>query len=157
MNPSFSILLPKCQMFQHTYTRFFWNQELNLSRVRKNSWLAGGYAPLWTTRYHTHDADYRPWTEWNEWVTPRKSNFLQFSPRGNGHLFNCLSSTLSAAHYTWAPNRHCAPHSHAPAGINVCTRTCSTSPTQHVYWTELCSTLLLGKDFYAEVSPAHGL
>lgn len=57
MNLSFSTLLPKCQMFQHTYTRFFWNQELNLSRVRENSWLAGGYAPLWTTRYHTHDAD----------------------------------------------------------------------------------------------------
>lgn len=57
MNPSFSTLLPKCQMFQHTHTWFFWNQELHVSGVRKNGWLAGGYAPRGTTRYHTHHAD----------------------------------------------------------------------------------------------------
>lgn len=107
--------------------------------------------PVDDTVSHTWCRLYRPWTEWNAWVTPRMPNFLHFTPRGNRHLFNCLSSTLPAAHYTWAPNRHCAPHSHAPAGTNVCMRTCSTSPTQHVYWTELCPTLLLGKDFYAEV------
>lgn len=157
MNPSFSTLLPKCQMFQHTYTWFFWNQELNVSGIRKNSWPAGSYAPLCMIRYHIHHADCTGLrlSEMNE-LLQGDHFFCIFFPRGNGHLFNCLSSTVSVAHYTWAPNKHCGPHTHTrtPAGMNVCTRTCATPPTQHVYWTELYSTLLLGKDCYAEISPS---
>ena len=114
MNPSFSTLLPKCQMFQHTYTRFFWNQELNISGIRKNSWLARSYAPLCMIRYHIHHADCTGLrlSETNESLQ-EGCIFCIFFPRGNGHLFNCLSSTVSVAHYTRAPNTVDHTHTHA--------------------------------------------
>ena len=123
MNPSFSTLLPKCQMFQHTYTRFFWNQELNISGIRKNSWLARSYAPLCMIRYHIHHADCTGLrlSETNESLQ-EGCIFCIFFPRGNGHLFNCLSSTVSVAHYTRAPNKHCGPHTHARLLAWTCAR-----------------------------------
>lgn len=123
MNPSFSTLLPKCQMFQHTYTWFFWNQELNVSGIRKNSWPAGSYAPLCMIRYHIYHADCTGLrlSEMNE-LLQGDHFFCIFFPRGNGHLFNCLSSTVSVAHYTWAPNKHCGPHTHARLLAWTCAR-----------------------------------
>lgn len=117
MNPSFSTLLPKCQMFQHTHTHTIFLKP-GASRLRsQEEQLAGrGLRPPGDcTVSHTSCRLYRPYTEWNEWGLQGGHFFCIFFPRGNGHLFNCLSFTVPVAHYTRAPNKHCGPHTHTHA------------------------------------------
>lgn len=115
----------------HTHTRFFWNQELHVSGVRKNSWPAGGYAPRGTARYHTHHADCTGLTQSETSEDSKEAIFSAFFSLEETDIFSTVYPLQYLLHTTLEHQTSTVDHTHTrtPAGMNVCTRTCATPPT----------------------------
>lgn len=115
----------------HTHTRFFWNQELHVSGVRKNSWPAGGYAPRGTARYHTHHADCTGLTQSETSEDSKEAIFSAFFSLEETDIFSTVYPLQYLLHTTLEHQTSTVDHTHTrtPAGMNVCMRTCATPPT----------------------------